>query len=165
MIVKSFGCTAIHNKALNKCIIHSFIWHSFEFIFIEFKCEYVYERLYYCTLIKRITMLKKAFAVTTFGFEIKIMDKCCVCGKPPQIRSGLQTILCESKMSPCCFFTAYTYCIRSYALQTEYEPGATNLFQHPRQCHKELYDQCMAKKKPWTQDFFFFCLMSVLESL
>ncbi len=28
MIVKRFGCTAIHNKALYKCIIHSFI-HSF----------------------------------------------------------------------------------------------------------------------------------------
>ncbi len=25
MIVKRFGCTAIHNKALYKCIIHSFI--------------------------------------------------------------------------------------------------------------------------------------------
>ncbi len=24
MIVKRFGCTAIHNKALYKCIIHSF---------------------------------------------------------------------------------------------------------------------------------------------
>ncbi len=81
-------------------------------------------------------------------------------------RSGVdcKRILCESKMSPCCFFTAYTYCICSYALQTEYEPGATNLFQHPRQCYKELYDQCMAKKKPWTRDFFF-CLMSVLETL
>ncbi len=28
MIVKRFGCMAIHNKALYKCIIHSFI-HSF----------------------------------------------------------------------------------------------------------------------------------------
>lgn len=27
---------------------------------------------------KRISMLK-AFTVTTFGFEIKIMGKCCVC--------------------------------------------------------------------------------------
>ncbi len=25
MIVKRFGCTAIHNKALYKCLIHSFI--------------------------------------------------------------------------------------------------------------------------------------------
>ncbi len=25
MIVKRFGCTAIHNKALYKCFIHSFI--------------------------------------------------------------------------------------------------------------------------------------------
>ncbi len=71
---------------------HSFIRHSFEFIFIKFKCEYVYERLYYCnvTLIKENHNAEKAFAVTTFGFEIKIMDKCCVCGKPPQIRCGLQ---------------------------------------------------------------------------
>ncbi len=85
-------------------------------------------------------------------------------------RSGVdcKRILCESKKSLCCFFTAYTYCIRSYALQTEYEPGATNLFQHPRQCHKELYDQCMAKKKknPGHRIYFlFFCLMSVLETL
>ncbi len=85
-------------------------------------------------------------------------------------RSGVdcKRILCESKMSPCCFFTAYTYCIRSYALQTEYEPGATNLFQHPRQCYKELYDQCMAKKKKNPGHgiyFLFFCLMSVLETL
>ncbi len=28
MIVKHFGCTAIHKKALYKCIIHSFI-HSY----------------------------------------------------------------------------------------------------------------------------------------
>ncbi len=28
MIVKRFGCIAIHNKALYKCFIHSFI-HSF----------------------------------------------------------------------------------------------------------------------------------------
>ncbi len=28
MIVKHFGCTAIYNKALYKCIIHSFIHHS-----------------------------------------------------------------------------------------------------------------------------------------
>ncbi len=51
----------------------------------------VYEILYYCTLIKENHNAEKTFAVTTFGFEIKIMDKCCVCGKPPQIRSGLQT--------------------------------------------------------------------------
>ncbi len=38
-------------------------------------------------------MLKKHFQyrLTMFGFEIKIMDKCCVCGKQPRIRSGLQT--------------------------------------------------------------------------
>ncbi len=37
-------------------------------------------------------MLTKYFQsrLTTFGFEIKIMDTC-VCGKQPQIRSGLQT--------------------------------------------------------------------------
>ncbi len=28
MIVKRFGCTTIHNKALDKCLIHSFI-HSY----------------------------------------------------------------------------------------------------------------------------------------
>ncbi len=28
MIVKRFGCTAIHNKALYKCIIHSFIQYN-----------------------------------------------------------------------------------------------------------------------------------------
>ncbi len=31
MIVKHFGCTAIHNKALYKCIIHSFI-HYLEIV-------------------------------------------------------------------------------------------------------------------------------------
>ncbi len=30
MIVKRFGCTAIHNKALYKCVIHSFIPQTFE---------------------------------------------------------------------------------------------------------------------------------------
>ncbi len=37
-------------------------------------------------------MLKNHFQyrLKTFGFEIKIMDKCCVCGKQLQIRSGLQ---------------------------------------------------------------------------
>lgn len=29
MIVKHFGCTAIHNKALYKCLVHSLI-HSFK---------------------------------------------------------------------------------------------------------------------------------------
>ncbi len=29
MIVKHFGCTAIHNKALYKCLIHSFILFDF----------------------------------------------------------------------------------------------------------------------------------------
>ncbi len=32
IIVKRFGCTTIHNKALYKCIIHSFI-HSFIYSF------------------------------------------------------------------------------------------------------------------------------------
>ncbi len=32
-------------------------------------------------------MLKGMFSrLTTFGFEIKIMDKCCVCGKQPRMR-------------------------------------------------------------------------------
>ncbi len=35
MIVKRFGCTTIHNKALYKCIIHSFI-HSFKCIIHSF---------------------------------------------------------------------------------------------------------------------------------
>ncbi len=26
MIVKRFGCTTIHNKALYKCLIHSFVY-------------------------------------------------------------------------------------------------------------------------------------------
>ncbi len=30
MIVKRFGCTTIHNKALYKCLIHSFIPHSMD---------------------------------------------------------------------------------------------------------------------------------------
>jgi len=28
MIVKCFGCTAVHMKALYKCLIHSFIHHE-----------------------------------------------------------------------------------------------------------------------------------------
>ncbi len=34
-------------------------------------------------------MLKKhvQYRLTTFGFEIKIMDKCCVCGKQLRIRN------------------------------------------------------------------------------
>ncbi len=38
-------------------------------------------------------MLKKyvQYRLTMFGFEIKIMDKCCVCGKQPWIRSVRQT--------------------------------------------------------------------------
>ncbi len=40
----------------------------------------VYERLYYCTVIKEDHNAEKTFSVTTFGFEVKIMDKCCVCG-------------------------------------------------------------------------------------
>ncbi len=61
-------------------------------------------------MIKEGHNAEKAFSVTTFGFEIKIMDKGCVCGKQPWIRS------------PCCFCTAYVIhmdCIL-YALQTEY---------------------------------------------
>ncbi len=69
---------------------------------------------------KRITMLKKAFAVRTFGFEIKIMDKCCVCGKPPQIRSGLQTHPVrkqnESMLLLHRIHILYTHCRRSMNL-------------------------------------------------
>ncbi len=39
MIVKHFGCTAIHNKALYKCIIHSFTISlekfAFTYIFVK----------------------------------------------------------------------------------------------------------------------------------
>ncbi len=46
MTVKCFGCTAIHNKALYKCIIH----HSFIYIYIYI---YIYmythtHSLFYC---------------------------------------------------------------------------------------------------------------------
>ncbi len=37
----------------------------------------------YCTLIKEDHNAEKAFSVTMFGFEIKIMDKYCVCCKQP----------------------------------------------------------------------------------
>ncbi len=36
MIVKCFGCTAIHNKKLHKCIIHSFINCLFLFLMFPF---------------------------------------------------------------------------------------------------------------------------------
>ncbi len=53
-------------------------------------------------------MLKKHFQcrLTTFGFEINIMDKCCVCGSRGS-GADCKRILCESTMSPCCFCTAY----------------------------------------------------------
>ncbi len=56
---------------------------------------------------------EKSSSVTMFGFEIKIMDKCCVCSKQPRISCRL---LCES-----CFCTAHgphTHCKRSMC-----EPG------------------------------------------
>ncbi len=64
-----------------------------------------------------------------FGFEIKIMDKCCVCSKQPWIRSRLKAHTVKKKKkeklteqcsflqcSQCCFCTAYTphmNCIRT----------------------------------------------------
>ncbi len=36
MIVKHFGCTTIHNKALYKCIIHSFIQLHFHIVLLLF---------------------------------------------------------------------------------------------------------------------------------
>ncbi len=40
MIVKRFGCTAIHNKALYKCLIHSFlcIFSQIEFCICKSLC-------------------------------------------------------------------------------------------------------------------------------
>ncbi len=64
------------------------------FIFIEFKCEFVYEVLYYCIVINKDHNAEKAFSVTTFGFEIKIMDKCYVCGKQPRISSKTANVSC-----------------------------------------------------------------------
>ncbi len=48
-------------------------------IFLAFR--HIYKILTYCTLIKEDHNAEKGFSVTMFGFEIKIMDKCCVCGK------------------------------------------------------------------------------------
>ncbi len=81
------------------------------------------------------------------------MDKC-VCGKQPRIRSGLQMNPVQAKLV-CAASSPHTHTV--YVLQMEYEHGATNLFQHLRQRHKELYDQCMAKKiKIPGHPFFFF---------
>ncbi len=65
-------------KALNNVLL----------IFIMFR--HIYELLYYCTVGKKnYHNAEKAFSVTMFRFEIKIMDKCCAGGKQPQISSGL----------------------------------------------------------------------------
>ncbi len=50
MNVKRFGCTAIHNKALYKCIIHSFIQCNTIFM-LKFK-QHVYSDLYILKYIK-----------------------------------------------------------------------------------------------------------------
>ncbi len=72
-------------------------------IFLAFR--HVYKRLTYCTLIKDHNA-EKGFSVTMFGFEIKIMDKCCVCCKQLWW-ADCKRIRCEIKMSPCCFCSAY----------------------------------------------------------
>ncbi len=36
--VKHFGCTALHNKVLYKCLIHSFIHSFFTFIYFYISC-------------------------------------------------------------------------------------------------------------------------------
>ncbi len=54
-------------------------------------------------------MLKKhvQYRLTMFGFEIKIMDKCCLVNSRG---SGVdcKRVLCESTMSPCCFCTSHS---------------------------------------------------------
>ncbi len=56
---------------------------------------------------------EKAFSVTMFGFEIKIMDKCCVCGKQPQKKT-----VCESTVSAASApLTYHTW--TAYTLQTK----------------------------------------------
>ncbi len=52
--------------------------HLIHCLLIEF--EYVNERLCNCTVIKEDHNAEKhvQYRLTTFGFEIKIMDKCCV---------------------------------------------------------------------------------------
>ncbi len=58
--------------------------------------------MYYCKRKKNHN--EKAFSVTMFGFEIKILDKCCVCGKP---MDQLWTV-CEIRLVPCVSFSATT---------------------------------------------------------
>ncbi len=61
MIVKRFGCTTIHNKALYKCLIHSFI-HSCDVLRLQwniwcFKSAAHYkkcESAYTCIMFKRL---------------------------------------------------------------------------------------------------------------
>ncbi len=71
----------------------------------------VYERLYYCSLIKENHNAEKAFSVTTFGFEINIMDKCCVCGKQPQIRSGTANASCAKTKCVCAASSPHTHTV------------------------------------------------------
>ncbi len=77
MIVRALGVQQYTIKRyINASFIHSYGTRLSSYL-LSLNVN-VYERLYYCTLIKENHNAEKAFAVTTFGFEIKIMDKCCL---------------------------------------------------------------------------------------
>ncbi len=59
MIVKRFGCTAIHNKALYKCFIHSFNYEHanvFNYQIITLKSQGFFKQLFY---VKEVQLPKK----------------------------------------------------------------------------------------------------------
>ncbi len=64
MIVKRFGCTAIHNKALYKCIIHSFIHYRKMYSFTKAdsfpipRMEVCVDRVKNATFVTKLDLLK-----------------------------------------------------------------------------------------------------------
>lgn len=65
-----------------------------------FKYEYVYERLCNYSVWKNNYNAEETFLVTLFEFEIKWIDRCCVCSIHPW-----NSVHC--KRIACCFCTAY----------------------------------------------------------
>ncbi len=118
----------------------------------------VYERLYYCILIKENHNAEKAFSVTTFGFEIKIMDKYCVCGKQPRIRSGLQThpVQKQNESVLLLHHILYMHCRRSMNLLQQI------YFNTRGSATKSCMTNAWQKK---ISGFLFFCHMAVLEDI
>ncbi len=79
-------------------------------------------------------MLKKHFQykLTMFGFEIRKMDKCCVCGKQLQM-SGMQTRrVCEHNKSMLLLHSIHNaHGLHTHCRQSICETGTTGLSEQP----------------------------------